>query len=179
MKQFDKSDIHFCNDWVDHEIYTERVCDHTLMYVYAGELTVWDEDCKHEVRANECIFIHKSCTIRTSGNAINGEPFHAAYIRLRKRFLKTFFKALSNKGFFFDLSHPSIKTKKISNTPDIKSLFYSLLPYHRENQGLSPIASNLKLQASVFSLLNMRDGFYFILFDFTEKWSYCLSELFC
>lgn len=31
MKQFDKSDIHFCTDWVDYELYTETIRDHIYL----------------------------------------------------------------------------------------------------------------------------------------------------
>lgn len=178
IKQFDKSDIHFCTDWVDYELYTETIRDHTLMYVYTGELIVWEDDRKHEISANECIFLRKGSTVTASGGCKDGETFSATYIRLRKCFLKSFFRRLGNKTVFSDISNKYNDTQKINTNPDIKSLFYSLIPYQRENQLPTPATADIKLQAGVFSLLNMRNGFYSILFDFAVRWNFQWIEFF-
>lgn len=178
IKLFDKSDIHFCNNMVCNKSCSEMIKDHTLMYIYSGKLTIWTEGYQHDFVAEECVFIRKGSILKTEISDDNGKPFHAAYIRLKKGFLKQFFRALNDRKRYSDCSCLANDILKVDTTPDIKSLFISFLPYYDRNVKPTPIITNLKLKAGIFSLLNMQIGFYSILFDFREKWYFPWIELF-
>lgn len=171
-KLFDKSDIYFCKDLSDCEMFSEVIKDHTLMYVYSGQLTIRGEDSQYDVGANECVFLKKGSRINSNTFPKDGKPFHATYIRLRKSFLKKFFRRMKHRDYYEDKVFIINNTTKVVNTPDIQSLFCSILPYYRENVLPNPVATDLKLQAGIFSLLNMQIGFYSILFDFRIRWCF-------
>lgn len=139
------------------------------MYVYSGELILCENKNILEVGAHECIFLKRGSTVNVVIHSKNEEHFNATYIRLRKCILKDFFRQLDNKEHFADNSTIKNNTFKVTCTPDIKSLFYSILPYYKENVLPTPVITRIKLQAGIFSLLYLYEGFYTTLFDFRDK----------
>lgn len=180
IKFFDKSDIHFCNDVAWNNSYTEIIKDHTLMYIYSGKLTLWAEGHRYELGSRECVFIRKGSIVKTeiSISEENDKPFHAAYIRLKKGFLRQFFRTLNDRRQYSDCTALVADVFKVDTTPDIKSLFISFIPYYDRKMKPTPLITNLKLKAGIYSLLNMQIGFYSILFDFKGKWYLPWIELF-
>lgn len=176
IKLFDKSDICFCKDSICSISHSEVIKDHTLMYIYSGKLTLWTEDNKYEFRSCECVFIKKKSIIKTETSCEDGKQFNAAYIRLKKGFLREFFRSLNDRVRYSDCSVLTNNVLKVNATPDIRSLFISFLPYYEKNVKPTPLITGLKLKAGIFSLLNMQIGFYSILFDFKEKWFFPYIE---
>lgn len=177
IKLFDKSDIYYCAKNAVNKTYTEFIKDHTLMYIYTGELIVRNNDDTYEFHAHECVFLKRGSYVMTTTRSNKGEKFSAVYIRLRKCFLKDFLKELVIKPEYNDISILTSEVTKVSCTPDIESLFISMEPYIERNVQPTPVATNMKMKAGIFSLLNMQAGFYSILFDFSKKWTFPWIEL--
>lgn len=172
IKLFDKSDIYFCTDLDEEVSFTEILNNHTLMYVYSGELVIRENENVSVIGPHECIFLRKGSAVISLTHPKNGEDFQAAYIRLKRHVLEEFFKRLDHKERFIDHTIIHENTFSVRCNPDIKSLFYSMIPYSRENISPTPVMTDLKLQACIFSLLNLYEGFYAILFDFRERWHF-------
>ena len=177
IKLFDKSDIYFCCE-ASNTQHSETIKDHTLMYVYTGELTILNKENRYKIQAHECVFLKKGSFVQITASSQDNQDFNAIYIRLTKYFLKDFFYSLNNKNNMSDNLVLTDDILKINCTPDIKSLFYSIIPYYKKQILPSPIITRLKLKAGIFSLLNMQIGFYSILFNFKEKWNFHWFELF-
>jgi AraC-like DNA-binding protein len=59
---------------------------------------------------------------------------------------------------------------KLPKTPEIESLFQSMIPYFDTSKKPSEQIMKLKMQEGVYSLLNIDKNFFSCLFDFTEPW---------
>jgi hypothetical protein len=171
-KFFDQSDMQFCREYNKETPFTEVIKSHTLLYVYSGELTICENENILRVKAHECVFLKKGSVVTSCIHPENNDGFKATYIRLRKCVLKDFFKELHNKERFTDGISLCSNIDKVPCTPDIQSLFYSIIPYYKDNTLPTPIITNLKIKAGIFSLLNLYTGFYAILFDFRGKWNF-------
>lgn len=178
IKLFDKSDIHYCAQRAADKTYTEYIRNHTLMYIYSGELIIRNNDQEHTFYPDECVFLRKGSYVITTVCPKEDEKFGAAYIRLKRCFLKDFFKEHSIKTEYYDKSTLTGNIAKVTCTPHIKSLFISFVPYIEKKVSPTPETTNLKMKAGIFSLLNMQAGFYSILFDFRERWTLPWIELF-
>jgi len=167
---FSYSDIffsyYFNNDTRCHKM----IENHTLVYVYAGELLVEEGPKKTRIHSGQSVFVRKDVRVTMTKKPRREEQFKAIFMVFNRNFLREFYHSMHKeelpevvRGFRHSLV-------KLPETPDIQSLFQSMVPYFDSSVNPSEHLMKLKLQEGVYSLLNIDENFYSCLFDFTEPW---------
>ncbi|MDR1976059.1 MAG: AraC family transcriptional regulator [Campylobacteraceae bacterium] len=147
---------------------TKMVKEHTLVYVYSGELVVQEGHKKTFVGKDECVFIKRNNRVSMTKQPKGEERFKAIFMLFSRSFLREFYRSV--KEFPHDAGKLKSNVVKLPLAPDITSLFVSMTPYF--NSSVKPLDElmRLKQQEGAYALLNADERFYSVLFDFTEPW---------
>ncbi len=169
---FNYSDIFF-SYYFDKERYCKpMVYDHTLVYIYSGEFILQETNKRTIVRKGECVFLKKDNRVSLTKQPLfdKHEPFRAIFMKFNRPFLRDFYQTLDKDQIPFDSVKNIPSVIKLTQSPDITSLFQSIIPYFDSSIKPSENMMNLKVQEGIIALLNMDKTFYQYLFDFTEPW---------
>lgn len=138
---------------------------HTLMYVYSGEMLIYDGHREERVNEGGCCFIHKGETLRLSVIPGIDEECHVMKMILPRHFL-------------CELYHCQYYTEDTEGTyaastghlvpanAAITSLFQSLVPFYNMDTKIPQNLHRLKLTEAVMALLSHTPGNRKWLFDF-------------
>lgn len=155
---------------------TDRVRNHTLTYVYAGELEVDHDGRKQVIRRNECVFVPRNHRIRLEKRACGEEQYKGISLTFHRNFLRDFYNRLAPGAIPRDTVRPDPGLVRLEARPDITSLFESLAPYFDSETIPSTQVIELKRMEGVYTLLATGPSFYPVLFDFTEPWKIDILE---
>jgi AraC family transcriptional regulator, exoenzyme S synthesis regulatory protein ExsA len=167
---FSYSDIFFTYHFNYDRKCTKMVKEHTLVYVYSGELLVEEDDRRTEIHKGECVFLRRDNRVSMTKLPRGEEKFQAIFMIFNRNFLREFYQSIDKKLLPFETEKFEPSVIKLPQTPDITSLFQSMTPYFDASKKPSDEIMKLKQREGVYSLLNIDDRFYPGLFDFTEPW---------
>lgn len=167
---FSYSDVFFTYHFSDDMKCIHMVKEHTLVYVYSGELLLDERDKKTEIHGGECVFLRRDNRVSMIKRPMGEEKFKAIFMKFNRNFLREFFQKIDKKQLPQETRKHKPSVIKLPETPDITSLFQSMTPYFDTSIKPSDEIMKLKLHEGVYSLLNIDDKFYPALFDFTEPW---------
>ena len=168
--KFNYSDIFF-SCYFNNEMFCHKmITDHTLVYVYSGELLVEENNKKTRILGNECVFLRRDNRVNMTKQPKGDEQFKAIFMVFKRNFLREFYQTLNKKQLPAETEKYRPSVIKLPENPDIESLFQSMLPYFDSSAKPAEQLMTLKLQEGVYSLLNIDKRFYSSLFDFTEPW---------
>lgn len=168
--KFHYSDIFF-SYYINNEIIChKKIEDHTLVYVYAGELLVEGNNKTTKIHGGECVFLRRDNRVNMTKQPKGEEQFRAIFMILKRDYLRTFYQSIDKNQLPKDSEKFKISVIKLTKTPDITSLFQSMVPYFDTTVKPADQLMTLKLQEGVYSLLNSDKRFYSCLFDFAEPW---------
>ncbi len=168
--RFNYHDIFFSYYFNNERSCMQMIKDHMLVYVYSGEIILEEGNKKTEVHKNECVFLRKDNRIRMTKQPRGEEQFQAIFMHFKRNFLRDFYQTIDKKELPLEAEKYKPSVIKLTKTPDIESLFQSMIPYFDSNKEPAKELMQLKLQAGVYTLLNIDKRFYPALFDFTEPW---------
>lgn len=167
---FNYSDIFF-----SYYLHNERICrdmikDHTLVYVYSGELILEEGKTKTRALKGECVFLRKDNRVSMTKQPRGKEQFSGIFMVFNRSFLRGFFQTIDKRQLPRRVQKHKPSVIKLRQTPSIASLFKSMTPYF--DTDIKPVdeVMNLKMQEGVYALLDADANFYPSLFDFTELW---------
>ncbi|QIK55518.1 helix-turn-helix transcriptional regulator [Dysgonomonas sp. HDW5A] len=169
---FSYSDIFF-SYYFDKERYCRpMVFDHTLVYVYSGEFILQEKSKRTVVRKGECVFLKKDNRVNMTKQPLfdKEEPFRAIFMKFKRSFLRDFYQTLDKSKIPTEVIKKNVSVVKLSQSPDVTSLFQSMVPYFDSAIKPADEMMNLKVQEGIITLLHMDKVFYQYLFDFTEPW---------
>lgn len=155
---------------------TQMVKDHTLTYVYAGELEVDNNGDKVVIGKNQCVFIRRDHRIKLTKRARGEEQYTGISLTFHRNFLREFYNKLDKKGISQNPERHNLSMVKLDTRPDIASLFESLKPYLNSDMTPSSQVIELKRMEGVYVLLRTDEAFFPVLFDFTEPWKIDIME---
>ena len=164
------SDILFSYYFSDGCMCTKMVRDHFLVYVYSGEYILEEGKKTVVVKPGECVFIRRDNRVNMIKQPVNGEPFMGIFLTFKRNFLREVYQKFERKDLPESAAKHRQSVVKLPQTPDIKGLFQSLIPYFDASVEPSDQIMKLKLMEGVYSLLRIDERFYATLFDFTEPW---------
>ncbi|MCC8144129.1 MAG: AraC family transcriptional regulator [Tannerellaceae bacterium] len=154
-----------------------KMRDHALVYIYAGELLLEEENTKTTFHKEECLFIRRDHRTVMTKQACGDENFKGIFMTFRRNFLREFYNTKLNKKAIPEKAEAADRNiYPIAPRPDLISLFHSLTPYFDASILPTKEIINLKEQEGVYALLNTDKIFYPILFDFTEPWKIDILE---
>lgn len=163
----------FAQDGVSH---TDRVRNHTLTYVYAGEMEIDNNGEKIVIGKNQCVFIRRDHRIRLLKKGDGEEQYRGISLTFQRNFLRDFYGKLQNRDIPKNPDRKELSIMKLETRPDITSLFESLRPYLDSNMVPTPEILELKRMEGVYTVLRTDPAFFPVLFDFTQPWKIDLME---
>jgi len=153
------------------------VRDHLLVYVYHGELEIRQGNETVTVQAGECVFVRKNHRVSLTRKSEDDKPFQAIFLVFCRTFLREYYRNTCKSGLPKDLKDPETnKLIYVKQTPDIISLFQSMVPYLNSDKKPSDEIVYLKLQEGIHALLNIDMRAAASLFDFAQPWKIDLKE---
>ncbi|MBB4035847.1 AraC-like DNA-binding protein [Dysgonomonas hofstadii] len=170
------SDILFSYYFSDDCMCSSMVRDHFLVYLYSGEYILDEGKRRTVIKPGECVFLKRDNRVNMIKQPKNGEPFMAIFLTFKRNFLRGVYQKFERKELPLKAEKQKHSVIKLPQTPDIKGLFQSLVPYFDSTVEPSDDIMKLKLLEGVYSLLRIDDKFYATLFDFTEPWKIDILE---
>ncbi|MFN8256242.1 MAG: AraC family transcriptional regulator [Bacteroidales bacterium] len=167
---FNYLDVFFSYYFNDETRCHKMIENHTLVYVYAGELLVEENDRYTKIQSGQCVFVRKDNRVTMYKKPKGGEQFKAIFMVLTRNFLREFYQNLDKKDLPAESKRFKHSLVKLPESPDIESLFYSMTPYFDSTVKPGDQLMKLKMHEAVYSLLNIDKDFFSCLFDFTEPW---------
>lgn len=149
---------------------TEMIRDHTLTYVYSGEVEVDNNGNKIVVGRNQCVFIRRDHRIKLTKRASGEEQYRGISLTFHRNFLREVYGKLEKKDIPLNPPKKDLSIVKLEVRPDMISLFESLQPYMNSDMIPSPQVIELKRMEGVYVLIRSDEAFFPVLFDFTEPW---------
>lgn len=167
---FRYSDVFFAHYFNDEVRCHKMIENHALMYVYAGELIVDENNKQTKIHGGQCIFIRRDNRVTLTKKTYKNEQFKTITLVLTRNFLREFYQTVNLNELPPETRKFKHSLIKLPKTPEIESLFQSMTPYFDTAIKPSEQIMKLKMQEGVYSLLNIDQNFYSCLFDFTEPW---------
>ncbi len=167
---FSYSDVFFAHYFNDEIRCHKMIENHALMYVYSGELLVDENNKQTRIHGGQCVFIRRDNRVTLTKRAFGGEQFKTITLVLTRNFLREFFQTINKSELPAETQRFKHSLIKLPQSPEIESLFKSMIPYFDSEIKPSEQIMKLKMQEGVYSLLNIDKNFYSCLFDFTEPW---------
>ncbi len=149
---------------------THMTPNHSLTYIYSGEMVIEERGRKTVIGKGECAFIKRDNRVIMNKQTKDGEPYQGIFLMFTRKFLREEFQKLKKNTL------PGISEKfeetvvKLPLSPELESLFRSMEPYFNPEVKPRDEFMQLKLREALFTLLNTDSKFYSTLFDFNSPW---------
>lgn len=145
--------------------------EHTLIYIYSGELEITMRGRKTILHKGDCAFMRRDNSMMLQKHATKDVPYRSIVIKFSREFLREFYHTLNKR----EIPASARRNKKSLyvlpvNRPDIRSLFDSLIPYFDADTIPSEEIVRLKMTEGVYAILNTDFNLYASLFDFIDPW---------
>lgn len=159
---------HFRKD--DSRCY-EKGLFHFMIHIFSGELAI-KETGKDEIviSAGQSVFVRHDHRLTFYKRASGDEEYKGITMAFDRNFLRHYYQTLDSSSIPKNASPIEKLVLRLPDTPNIKSIFYSMLPYFDTNVHPLDEVMKLKQQEGVLTLLNLSKNFYPTLFNFTEPW---------
>ncbi|MDP4183831.1 MAG: AraC family transcriptional regulator [Bacteroidota bacterium] len=167
---FHYDDIFFSYYFNDERICRQMIKEHMLVYVYSGEILLEEDNKVIKVHSGECVFLRRDNRVNMTKQPKGQDQFKGIFMNFKRNFLREFYQTIEKQELSLKTEKYKQSVIKLPKTPDIDSLFQSMIPYFDTTIQPAKELMKLKLQEGVYSLLNIDKRFYPALFDFTEPW---------
>lgn len=149
----------------------QRGNSHSLMCVYSGEVVI-SLDGKEiiVVSAGEKVFVRRDHRITFLKRPASGQQYKSISMVFDRNFLRHYYRNLDSKFIpEKSIAFESVATK-LPKSPNIESIFASMLPFFSSKEKPMEEIMKLRLQEAILILLKLDDSFYATLFDFADPW---------
>lgn len=168
---FNYSDVFFSYFLNNDKLCTQMIKEHSLTYIFSGELLVEDNGSKTAVKEGECVFLRRDNRLSITKQPVGGKQYAGIFMKFKRKFLREVFQSMNHSEIPHIGKRPSMNVIKMPNRPDITSLFQSMVPYFDTNIKPTEELIRLKIREGVNILLDVDPDYFFpCLFDFSEPW---------
>ncbi len=167
---FNYNNVFFSYFFDDFRICNKRCSEFGLNYVLSGEMMLDDGQRQVHVTKGECVFVPRDISLTMYKQPKDGERYQGIFVTFSREFLRQMYElAGANK---ISSSTPRIERGaiRLPQTPELKSLFASLVPYFDADTTPSDDIMRLKQQEALLALLHIDPRFAPTMFDFSEPW---------
>lgn len=170
------SDILFVYKFREGEIRHHAVNDHTLVYVYSGEMTIDNEGNTTKLYAGDCVFLSRNHKVKISARPYNGIELKSVFLTFTRSFLIRYCHQMDKSLL------PSAKDKRMPNVVSlekdlhIESLFQSLSTFFIAWEKPTKQYMELKETEGIEALLSINPRFCINLFDFIGPWKISIHD---
>lgn len=169
-------DVFFGHYFDKTAVCNQMIKEHTLVYIYSGELEIEDDGRKIVVGPGQSAFLRRDNRVQYTKQPVGEEPYAGIFMKFKRNVLREVFQTMDLSQFPSDVKRPKESVVKLKDRPDVISLFESMTPYFYSEIKPTESLINLKVQEAIHMLLNIDPGFYASLFDFTEPWKIDIME---
>ena len=168
---FDCSNVLIASYFTDERGCAHENREHTLIYVYSGELEIEERGKKTVLYPGECAFMRRDNRMWLQKKVKDGNAYRSIVLKFSRPFLREFYQTLNRQQIPADSKREKVSLRVLpSNRPDIQSLFESVIPYFDRGEKPSEEVLKLKMIEGLYVLLNTDSNLYASLFDFVEPW---------
>ncbi|MFV0482818.1 MAG: helix-turn-helix transcriptional regulator [Bacteroidales bacterium] len=173
---FNYSDVFLSFHFDEDQTCSHMVKNHTLVYIYSGELELHNGDEIMNIRTGECAFLRKNHKVNFTRKSRGDEQFRAIFLEFSRAFLRDYYRNMDKSLLPTGIKDCDINIVRVKQTPDIKSLFMSITPYFESGEKPTKELIDLKLREGIHAILNINNKTAVTLFDFIEPWKIDLKE---
>jgi len=167
---FNYSDIFFSCYYDGEGSCCHQSRDHSLIYVYSGEMVVDDGKNKTKVRKGECVFVRRDHRITLYKKRLGDEPYFSVFLLFTRKFLREMYQKFDIDKVPKNISKLKPSVTKLPISMEVESLFRSIPPYFNQPIKANDDFMHLKFQEGLIALRHIDERFLPTLFDFTEPW---------
>lgn len=174
---FDSSNVFIASYFTDDRGCAHCNREHTLIYLYSGELEITDGSRKTMLQAGECAFLRRDNMMWLQKRMKNGQPYRSFVMKFSREFLKEFYQTLDRK----ELPSAARRDKPSlmlfpPERKDLTDLFEKLMPYF--DSGITPASDMLRerMAEGMQAILKSSPNLYASLFDFVEPWKIDIGD---
>ena len=167
---FNYDDVFFSFFYDDTGGCIHRSREYAMNYVYSGEMILDNGNEQIHVGKGECAYIPRDHRITIYKKTCGGERYCGIFLNFKRCFLREMYSRLEQYKVPDNTPKLERKVMKLPNTPELASLFTSMVPYFDSNVKPQDDLMKLKLQEGLLALLHIDKRFAPTLFDFNESW---------
>lgn len=167
--------INYSDVLVAYQFRNDEVCrhamgEHTLVYVYAGKLTIMNEGKTCMLTEGECAFLSRNFKLEMSATSCDGKDFKGVFLVLNRKFLMRYHQSFDKTKL------PPVATKrlpsvsKLQHNLHIDSLFGALSIFLKKQEQPTQQYMELKQIEAADCLTAIDNRFCVTLFDFLGAW---------
>lgn len=179
----ERQDVFNCSNVFISSFFTDD-CDcahcnreHTLIYVYSGELEITERGQKTILHSGDCAFMRRDNRMWLQKHVKDNIPYRSIVLKFSRDFLREFYQTLSPKELPMNAKRD--KDSLYIMPPDrldVRSLFESVMLYFDAKMKPTDEILKLKMTEGVYAILNTNPNLYASLFDFTDPWKIDIIE---
>lgn len=170
------SDILYVYKFREGEVRRHTVNEHTLVYVYSGELTINHTGETIRQYAGECTFLSRNHKINVSAKPYGGIEFKGVFLTFPRKFLMRYYHQMNKEMLPSASSRRMPDIMRLEKNLHIDSLFQALSTFFIAWEKPTAQYMELKQREGVGSLIGIDQRFCINLFDFVGSWKIDLLE---
>ena len=168
---FDCSNVFIASYFTDDRDCAHFNREHTLIYIYSGELEITEQGRKTVLHPGDCAFMRRDNQIWLQKRVREGKPYRSFVLKFTVGFLRQFYQTLNRHEIPQDARRNKTSLYVMpSDRPDIRSLFESVIPYFDAATKPSEEILRMKMTEGIYAILNTDFNLYASLFDFVDPW---------
>lgn len=153
------------------------VKEHSLAYIYSGEMCIEENETKIQIKAGQCVFLRKDNKVKFTKQPLGDQQYAGIFMKFKRNFLREIFQGMNSQEFPRLVNNLDKSVIEMPNRPDVTSLFKSMIPYFNTSVKPTDDLIRLKIREGINILLNIDpEYFYPCLFDFSEPWKIDILE---
>ena len=179
----EQQDIFNCSNVFISSFFTDdRDCahcnrEHTLIYIYSGELEITERGRKTILHPGDCAFMRRDNRMWLQKRVKENAPYRSIVLKFSRDFLREFYQTLNRKEIPVNAQRDKNSLYLLpSNRLDVRSLFESVIPYFDAATKPSEEILKMKMTEGVYAILNTDANLYASLFDFIDPWKIDILE---
>jgi len=169
--QLNYSNIFLTYHRMEDSICDLKIKDHSLVYVYSGEIIIKQDNRTIRIRQGECAFFRHDVRLNmTKSSSKDNQVYQTIVLKFSRQFLLDCYRKMDKNKIPSDAKRSKIGVMKIQPRPEVMGLFESIKPFF--NTSIQPEEEwlQMKMTEGLYIVLKSDKNVYASLFDFAEPW---------
>lgn len=133
---FDCSNVMIASYFTDDRGCAHENREHTLIYLYEGELEIDERGKKTTLHPGECAFMRRDNRMWLQKRVEEGMSYRSVVLKFSRAFLREFYHTLNREELPMHSKRDKVSLVVLpGGRPDIKSLFESVIPFLKRGSG--------------------------------------------
>lgn len=160
----------------ENEVCRHIMSDHTMIYVYSGEMIVRDGKTVKHLFKGDCAFLGRNYKLEMTARSFEGMEFKGAFLVLSRPFLMHYYHEMDKKLLPERAEKRMVNIVKLKEDLHVSSLFQALSTFFVAWEEPSRQYMELKRLEAIDLLIMQDHRFCINLFDFIGAWKISISD---